>query len=88
MGVNLSDSLNFLFCVAQRLYCSFLCKARLNLDRRAVLTSLVLIQQGVSHVGCIAQSIESLRRNRLGPGSNPAQPRIFSFMLLYLYIMM
>ena len=23
----------------------------------------------------IAQSIESLRRNRLGPGSNPAQPR-------------
>ena len=27
---------------------------------------------------CIAQIIESLRRNRLGPGSNPAQPRFFS----------
>ena len=24
---------------------------------------------------CIAQFIESLRRNPLGPGSNPAQPR-------------
>ena len=28
---------------------------------------------------CIAQSIESLRRNRLGPGSTPAQPRFFFF---------
>ena len=32
---------------------------------------------------CIAQFIKSLRQNRLGPGSNPAQPRDFFLFCQY-----